>query len=131
MRSAQDAYAIGHMTDDQLPPRTARAWVAPLVSTVITLPLAFAAWFFGALSPMSCDSCSEADADRFDRSFDTAWTVLCTGLLTALAALAACWYLSLRHPRTPGRTTLLATLAPAVVGVTFVTFLANVNWPWA
>ena len=129
MRSAQDAYAIGHMTDDQLPPRTARAWVAPLVSTVITLPLAFAAWFFGALSPMSCDSCSEADADRFDRSFDTAWTVLRTGLLTALAALAVCRYLSLRQPRAAGRMTLRAALAPTAVGVTFVTFLATINWP--
>ncbi|MEE1808278.1 hypothetical protein [Streptomyces sp. BE133] len=108
---------------DTRPPRT---WIAPLISTVVTLPLAFFAWVFGGLSPMACDSCSEADSDRFDTSFDPAWTVLTLGLMLALITLVTSWALS-RHR--PPAALALAVLAPGVVFFAWVTFMALVDWP--
>lgn len=71
--------------------RDPRAWVAPLFSTLVTLPTGLVALFFGGLSPMACDSCDGAVADGFHDSFMTAWTVLCIGLVLALIVLIATW----------------------------------------
>ncbi|MFD9504624.1 hypothetical protein [Streptomyces sp. NPDC060035] len=76
---------------DPLNARTPKAWIGPLVSTVATLPAAGLTLFFGGLAPMACDSCEGAQEDRFTRSFDSGWAVLCTGLLLALAVLVASW----------------------------------------
>ncbi|MEV7459961.1 hypothetical protein [Streptomyces rubiginosohelvolus] len=105
-----------------------RAWVAPLISTVVTLPLGLIALFIGGLTPMACDSCNGAAADRFDASFTIAWTVLWIGLLTALVVLIASWAVphQLRHA---ARRVGLALAAPATVVVTFVAFMALVDWP--
>ncbi|MFI6062137.1 hypothetical protein [Streptomyces sp. NPDC051286] len=116
------------MTDDASNARTPHAWVAPLISTFVTLPLALFALGGGALAPMACDSCSEADSDRFDAGFDPAWTVLCTGLLLSLAVLAVSWFLPRRQQHAATRV-FLAVVAPAVVCVAFVAFLALVDWP--
>ncbi|MFG2629022.1 hypothetical protein [Streptomyces sp. NPDC048473] len=106
--------------------RPSRVWIASLISTIVTLPLAFFALVFGALSPMACDSCSEADSGRFDASFDPAWTVLACGLVLALGVLIASWVFSRRRP--PAGLGL-AVLAPGTVFVAWVTFMALVDWP--
>ncbi|MFH8881165.1 hypothetical protein [Streptomyces californicus] len=111
---------------DETPGR--RAWVAPLISTLVTLPMGLVALFIGGLSPMACDSCNGAAADRFDDSFAVAWTVLCVGLLIALAVLIAAWAVPHRV-RHAARRVGLALSAPATVVVTFVAFMALVDWP--
>lgn len=77
------------------PPHT---WVASLISTIVTLPLAFFALVHVMLSPISCDYCAEAEAHRFDASFPAAWTVFVCGLVVALIALVASWMFSRRRP---------------------------------
>ncbi|MER5894255.1 hypothetical protein [Streptomyces sp. NPDC001876] len=113
---------------DLLDTRAPRAWAAPLVSTVVTLPGAALALFFGGLSPMACDSCDGARADRFTRSFDSGWAVLCTGLLLALAVLVASWALPWRQQHA-ARRVLLAATAPAVVVCAVIAFVGLVDWP--
>ncbi|MFG3409919.1 hypothetical protein [Streptomyces sp. NPDC048142] len=105
-----------------------RAWIAPLVSTVVTLPMGLLALLFGGLSPMACDSCNGAAADRFDASFTTAWTVLWIGLLLALIPLIASWAVP-HQVRYAARRVGLALAAPTTVVVTFVAFMALVDWP--
>ncbi|MFG3533084.1 DUF983 domain-containing protein [Streptomyces sp. NPDC047917] len=101
-------------------------WIASLISTVVTLPLAFFALVYSMLSPMACDSCSEADAHRFDASFGPAWTVSCCGLLLALVILVASWVFTRRRPPTA---IALAVAAPATVFFTWVAFMTLINWP--
>ncbi|MBT2900029.1 hypothetical protein [Streptomyces sp. McG3] len=105
-----------------------RAWVAPLISTLATLPMGLVALFIGGLTPMACDSCNGAAADRFDASFTTAWTVLWIGLILALIVLIATWAVP-HQLRYAARRVGLALTAPTVVGVTFVAFMALVDWP--
>ncbi|MFJ3937832.1 hypothetical protein [Streptomyces parvus] len=105
-----------------------RAWVAPLISTVVTLPMGLIALFFGGLTPMACDSCNGEAADRFDASFTTAWTVLWIGLLIALILLIASWAVP-HQLRYAARRRGLALTAPATVVVAFVAFMALVDWP--
>ncbi|MCT2544213.1 hypothetical protein [Streptomyces atratus] len=101
-------------------------WVASLISTVVTLPLAFFALVYSMFSPMACDSCSEADAHRFDASFGPAWTVSCCGLLLSLVILVASWVCARRRP--PAAIGL-AVAAPATVFFTWVAFMTLINWP--
>ncbi|PCG82401.1 hypothetical protein CIB93_30260 [Streptomyces sp. WZ.A104] len=102
--------------------------MAPLISTVVTLPLGLVALFFGGLTPMACDSCNGAEADRFDASFTVAWTVLWIGLLVALIVLIASWAVP-HQVRYAARRVGLALAAPATAVVTFVAFMALVDWP--
>lgn len=106
--------------------RPRHTWIAPLIATVVTLPLAFFALVSSMLAPMACDSCSDADSDRFDASFGPAWTVSCTGLVLALAVLIASW-LCVR--RRPAAAIVLAVTAPATAAVTWAAFMALVDWP--
>ncbi|MFE7619409.1 hypothetical protein [Streptomyces sp. NPDC057496] len=114
------------LPEDVTDARPSRVWIAALISTVVTLPLALLALFFGGLSPMACDSCSEPASDRFDASFGPAWTVLCCGLVLALAVLVASWVCSFRRPPAG---LFLAVLAPCTVFVTGIAFAALVDWP--
>ncbi|WP_413753335.1 hypothetical protein NRF20_25615 [Streptomyces sp. R-74717] len=114
------------MPDNVMDSRPRRTWIASMISTIVTLPLAFFALVFGGLSPMACGSCSEADSDRFDASFGSAWTVLCCGLVLALGVLVASWVFSRRRPPAG---LALAVLAPGTVFVAWVTFMALVDWP--
>ncbi|MFD6279797.1 hypothetical protein ACFWFI_30170 [Streptomyces sp. NPDC060209] len=116
------------MPDNPLDPRAPYAWAAPLIATLVTLPAAAFALLYGGLSPMACDSCNGAQADRFDDSFNAAWAVLCTGLVLSLIVLVASWALPWRQQQAAKRV-LLAMAAPAVVGVAFVAFMAVVDWP--
>ncbi|MFF2960701.1 hypothetical protein ACFVT1_17695 [Streptomyces sp. NPDC057963] len=114
------------MTDVPTAPRPPRTWIASLISTVVTLPLAFFALVFGAFAPMACDSCTEPEAGRFDTSFDPAWTVLTLGLVLALITLVASWAFSRRRPPAG---LALAVLAPGVVFFAWVVFMALIDWP--
>ncbi|WP_069174531.1 hypothetical protein [Streptomyces griseus] len=116
------------MPDDLLDPRSPHAWIAPLLSTLLTLPAAGTALFYGALSPMACDACNGAAADRFTDSFAVGWGVLRVGLLLSLVVLVASWALPWRRRRDPARV-LLACAAPAVVLCAFVAFMGLVDWP--
>lgn len=116
------------MPDELHDPRAPHAWVAPLVSTLVTLPASGVALLYGGLSPMACDSCNGAQADRFTHSFDAGWAVLCTGLVLALAVLVAAWAVPWRQRRTATRV-LLSLAAPTTVGVAVVAFAALVDWP--
>ncbi|WP_405921717.1 hypothetical protein OG239_24750 [Streptomyces sp. NBC_00868] len=118
------------MTTD-LPPDTARhprAFVAPLVSTVLTLPLAAIGFFYAGLSPMACDSCGDAASDRFDASYDVAFPVFGFGLLVVLAVLVAAWGLPWQRRYAAARV-WLAVIAPAVVVLDCIVFNGLVDWP--
>ncbi|THA70794.1 hypothetical protein E6P78_09595 [Streptomyces sp. A0958] len=112
-----------HVVADDRPRRT---WIASLASTVVTLPLAFLALAFGALAPMACDSCSEADAHRFDASFAPAWTASRCGLVLALGVLVASWVCARLKPTAA---VVLAAAAPVTVFLAWVVFMALLDWP--
>ncbi|MEW2558237.1 hypothetical protein [Streptomyces griseorubiginosus] len=108
--------------------RATGAWVAPLVSTLLTLPACLAAWFFGGFSAMACDACDGTQADRFDSSFAVAFPMLLGGLGIALLLAAASWALPWER-RNTARRLGLALAAPALVPVVYVVFAALVEWP--
>ncbi|MFE9726972.1 hypothetical protein ACFYQ5_26105 [Streptomyces sp. NPDC005794] len=116
------------MSDDLLNPRAPHAWSGPLISTLVTVPAAVLALFFGGLSPMACDSCNGARADLFTDSWNVGWAVLCTGLVLALALLVASWALPWQQRHAATRV-LLCMAAPGVVAVAVVAFMALVDWP--
>ncbi|MFD3542872.1 hypothetical protein ACFWUQ_25740 [Streptomyces sp. NPDC058662] len=108
--------------------RDPRAFVAPLLSTLLTLPLGTAALFLVGLSPMACDSCDEAASDRFDASYSVASTFFGLALLVAGALLVACWALP-RRRRDAARRVGLALAAPGAVVLGYLVFHALVDWP--
>ncbi|MET9964019.1 hypothetical protein ABZ128_33920 [Streptomyces sp. NPDC006326] len=105
-----------------------RAFVAPLVSTLVTLPAALVSFFIVGLSPMACDSCNGAVADRFDASYEVAFSVFTAGLLVVLVLLVACWALPWQR-RNAARRVVLALCAPAAVVLDYLVFAALVDWP--
>jgi hypothetical protein len=108
--------------------RATGAWVAPLVSTLLTLPACLAAYVFGGLSVMACDSCAGPEADRFASSFDLAFPVLLGGLGLTLFLLAAGWALPWER-RNAARRVALALAAPAMVPCVYLVFAVLVDWP--
>ncbi|MBT2446125.1 hypothetical protein J7F03_03265 [Streptomyces sp. ISL-43] len=110
------------------PSRDPRAFIAPLVSSLLTLPLGAVALFFVALSPMACDSCGDTASDRFDASYGVAFTVFAAGLLLVLGLLVAAWALPWER-RNSGRRVVLALTAPAAVALDYAVFYGIVDWP--
>ncbi|MGW7329291.1 hypothetical protein ACWGIU_12020 [Streptomyces sp. NPDC054840] len=108
--------------------RRPRAFVAPLVSTLLTLPMAAVAFFFVGLSPMACDSCGDAASDRFDASYGIAFPVFASGLAVVLVLLLAAWALP-RQRRHAAARVWFAVAAPAAVVLDFVVFNGLVDWP--
>ncbi|MFF9847792.1 hypothetical protein [Streptomyces litmocidini] len=102
-------------TPDASDARTTGSWIAPLFSTLLTLPLGFFTLVVAMFSPMGCDSCGGAEADRFDAAFDVAFPLCTAGLLVSLGLLVAAWV----PPRRAG----LAVAAPLSVFVTLLVFL--------
>ncbi|OIJ85427.1 hypothetical protein [Streptomyces colonosanans] len=115
------------MLDNTPRNRVQGAWVAPLVGTVLTLPVGLIALAVGGLSPMACDSCNDADAKRFDMSFDTAFTVLQVGLAASLALLIVSWCLV--SDERAERRWLFALLPIGTVLISLILFLSLVDWP--
>ncbi|MEU6848067.1 hypothetical protein ABZ930_40055 [Streptomyces sp. NPDC046716] len=107
---------------------SSRQWIAPLLSTLATIPGAFFAYLFAGLSGMACDSCTDAQADRFDPSFDRAFTVFGWGLTVALLVLVTAWLLPWRE-RFTGWRIGLAVGAPFLVVLSGLAFGGLVDWP--
>ncbi|MFE2296106.1 hypothetical protein [Streptomyces sp. NPDC059452] len=105
-----------------------RAWVAPLTTTLVTVPAGLVALLVGGFTPMVCDSCVGPAGDRFEASFGPAWTILWVGLTLALITLIASWAAPWQLRNASLRLTL-ALAAPATVVVTFVAFMSLVDWP--
>ncbi|MFF0449676.1 hypothetical protein ACFYT4_25245 [Streptomyces sp. NPDC004609] len=106
------------MTEDTAPDtRDTGAWFPPLVSTLITLPLAYVALIGVAFSPMSCNTCTGAEHDRLW----TAMRLFLGGLLVPLGLLIASWVLPWRERNIVRRRTM-SLLAPTAVGVLYVLF---------
>ncbi|WP_329383736.1 hypothetical protein OG625_21970 [Streptomyces sp. NBC_01351] len=108
--------------------RDRRAFIAPLASTLLTLPLAFLSLLYAGLSPMACDSCGGQTADAFDASFEIAWPVFMAGLLGVLGLLLWCWALPWKTVNAPRRVGI-AIAAPAVVLLNAVVFWALLDLP--
>jgi len=116
------------MVDNTQAPPARRAWVAPLVATVLTVPGSFLAFAFGGLTPMACDSCNGAEAESFTRGFDTAYTVLQVGLAAAFVLLLVSWCLPWSERNVVPRW-ILALLAPGTVLFSVLVFASMVPWP--
>ncbi|MFJ4781507.1 hypothetical protein [Streptomyces sp. NPDC088762] len=108
--------------------RDRRAFIAPLASTVLTLPLAFLSLLYAGLSPMACDSCNGQTADAFDASFETAFPMFLAGLVTVLVLLVWCWALPWRT-HNAARRVGIAVAAPAVVLLNAAVFWALLDLP--
>ncbi|MFD9074058.1 hypothetical protein [Streptomyces lasiicapitis] len=80
------------------------------------------------LSPMPCDSCTEAELDRFGPTFATDFKVFLWGLTVPAGLLLAAWVLPWQQ-RNKGRRTLLSALAPVSVVVLYLPFAGLVDWP--
>ncbi|MDG4860457.1 hypothetical protein P8605_20225 [Streptomyces sp. T-3] len=105
-----------------------RAWLAPLLSTLVTLPLAFFAYIVVVFSVMACDSCTDADSDRFDSSWDIAFPVYGFGQVVTLGLLIASWSVPAQL-RYRGRRMAFAWLAPLSVLGLYVVFWMLIDWP--
>lgn len=103
-------------------------WFPALVSTVITLPVAFLLFGLAGLAPMACDNCNGAEADRFTDSFNIAFVVFLVGLAVSLLMMLASWCLPWRR-RHFGLRRVLATLAPFMVLVAYICFGGLMAWP--
>ncbi|WOX11848.1 hypothetical protein [Streptomyces sp. N50] len=103
-------------------------WVGPLIASVVTVPAALFAYIIGSLTPMACDSCNGAEAAHFDRSFDTAFTLLQIGLLTSLVLLLVSWSLP-QTEENVARRAVSAVLAPSIVAFSFLLFIGMVPSP--
>ncbi|MFC8430252.1 hypothetical protein [Streptomyces sp. NPDC057253] len=108
--------------------RATGAWVAPLVSTFLTLPACVLVYFVGGFSAMACDSCAGPEADRFESSFGVAFPLLLGGLGLALFLLAASWALPWERGSTARRVGFAFAAPVLVVGV-YVVFRVLVEWP--
>ncbi|MFJ2753275.1 MULTISPECIES: hypothetical protein [unclassified Streptomyces] len=120
------------MNDTPLPPtdtsRRPRAFVAPLLATLLALPMAAVAFFFVGISPMACDSCGTAASDRFDASYQVAFAVFGFGLLLVAAVLIAAWALP-RQRRYAAARVWCSVAAPAAVVLDVIVFHGLVDWP--
>ncbi|WP_372352865.1 hypothetical protein [Streptomyces sp. KL116D] len=110
------------------PAPRSRQWVAPLVSSLVTLPAALVAWAVAGLSPMACDACTDAQVARFEPSYERAFTVFGWGLTISLLVLATAWLLPWEE-RFAARRTGFAAVAPFAVLVTYLVFAGIVDWP--
>ncbi|OKJ70586.1 DUF983 domain-containing protein [Streptomyces sp. CB02460] len=118
--------AQGHDWADDLDEFPRNPWIAPLASTVITLPAAFYALLTSMLMPMACDSCTEEEAHRFDASFGPAFVVSCCGLALSLCVLLASWVCMRKRP---AASVFLAVAAPLSVVFTWMLFMGLVDTP--
>ncbi|MFJ4770564.1 hypothetical protein ACIP88_15835 [Streptomyces uncialis] len=105
-----------------------RAWLAPLVSSLVTVPLMLVSLFFAGLSQMACGACTATELDRFEPSFGTAFDVFRYGLLVPAALLLASWFLPWRRRHAATRI-VLAVLAPFTVAGPALAFAGLVEWP--
>ncbi|WP_052398240.1 hypothetical protein [Streptomyces sp. NRRL F-5123] len=101
---------------------------APLISTLVTFPLAALVRLYAAMSAMSGDPLDGPEAEAFDRSFTHGFHLLQTALCAAAAVLLTSWLLPPRERLRPARA-LLALAAPVLVVTGFLVFRGTVDWP--
>jgi hypothetical protein len=70
-----------------------RPWVAPLVATLVTLPLGGLTYLIAMVSAFACDACTSQEGHRFYSAFNTAFWVLRCGLFLAFGLLLTAWML--------------------------------------
>ncbi|MEU2925136.1 hypothetical protein ABZ636_08745 [Streptomyces sp. NPDC007251] len=103
--------------------RDPRAWVAPVISTVLMGVLGPAAVMFAGLSVMATDSCGPDDCSAaLNTSLSWIFGLLLVGGPLCLVALATAWALPWKRRWTVARawTAALALVPP--VGVLFLVF---------
>ncbi|WP_187363760.1 hypothetical protein [Streptomyces piniterrae] len=94
------------------------AWLAPLISTAVTAFLGFFAVIVGMMSPMVCDSCSRAEADRFGVLFLGYFA----GMLVPAALLIVSWILPWRRKHAANRIAFAAFAPCSVVALVLLYF---------
>ncbi|MGK5630324.1 hypothetical protein [Streptomyces sp. URMC 123] len=116
------------MHDVSPDPRARGAWIAPLLATLVTLPIAFFLTTGAMLAPMGCDPCNGADSARFSESFTVAFRVYLVGLLIPAAMLVTSWALPRRRRHTRARITL-AALTPCALVLLYLLFMVMLDYP--
>jgi len=104
------------------------AWVAPLLSTLITLPVAFLCSVGVGFAGMACDVGTSDEIRQCNTSAVPASEVYFYGLLLPLGLLLTSWLLPWRQ-RHRGIRRALALLAPLSVIVVYLVFDLLVDWP--
>lgn len=96
--------------------RDPRAWIPPLVATVLLVFLGPVALFFGGLSAMATDACGPDDcSSALTTHLNLIYGTLDYGILPTLAALATAWALPWKLRWLPVRVlAAVATLLPAL-----------------
>lgn len=105
-----------------------RAWIFPLLSLLVTLPLVYVLSIGVGFAGMSCDTGSSAEISRCNASAAPAIKVYFSGLLLPLALLVASWTLPRRRSQRLRRG-VLALLVPSTVLFLYAVFHAMVDWP--
>ncbi|WP_246096180.1 hypothetical protein [Streptomyces botrytidirepellens] len=108
--------------------RVSWQWIAPLLSTLVTLIVGFYITVGAGLSQMACDAPGEAARARCESTFHPAMRVYFGGLALPLGLLVAGWALPRRRRNIPRRIRL-AFLAPLSVAVPYAVFNGLVDWP--
>ncbi|QKV92562.1 hypothetical protein HUT19_13060 [Streptomyces sp. NA02950] len=105
-----------------------RAWIPPLLSMLLSLPLTFFLSIGVGFAGMACDVGSSAEISRCNASVPPAATVYFWGLLLPLALLVAGWVLPWRRSYR-FRRGILSLLVPGAVFILYCVFNAMVDWP--
>lgn len=103
-----------------------RPYLAPLISTVLTAPLACVAYLIVGLSQMACDACMPAEAHRFGEHYTVGVWVFRCGLLLSLGMLLTSYLLppTRRHAERRG---FCAVMAPAAVLLFLLAFIGVIG----
>ncbi|WUS97599.1 hypothetical protein OHA46_13330 [Streptomyces sp. NBC_00708] len=106
--------------------RRRRTWIASLISTIVTLPLAFFTFVISVISSVACQACSAAENHHFAETFNPGSIVFRCGLVLAFVMTLASWVCTRTRP---AAAILLAVAAPATVVLACMLFSAIVDWP--
>lgn len=108
------------MAEEFTETRSYRGWTAPVMSTLVTLPLILLTLAPVGLSAMSCDDCQGAELRRFEESLHVAWAVYRLGLALPVGMLLADYIATWR--RREAARLWLAFLAPPSVFIPYALF---------
>ncbi|MYS36293.1 hypothetical protein K388_04993 [Streptomyces sp. KhCrAH-43] len=108
------------------PNRRRKTWIASLISTIVTPPLALFAFGISVFGAMACDACSAAETRHFAATFNPGSIVFRCGLVLAFVMMFASWVFTRSRP---AATILLAVAAPATVFLSWALFMSVVDWP--
>jgi hypothetical protein len=111
---------MSDMTEEPPETRSYRGWTAPVMSTLVTLPLVLLTFALVGLSPMSCDPCQGAELRRFEENFEIAWTVYRLGLALPIGLLLTDYIATWR--RREAARLWLAFLAPPSALIPYMLF---------